>query len=581
MSSGGGVVEKALGLSLEHASPLVEGVVKSVHSLPSTADAKTTEEQLHLALSRGGSVAVRATNPALESAANFAKLSPSDQWRQVMAARDQALKTVDKEGQELVEQIKTNPVGEQALSIAAGVIEDFGLKDILKSFEAAQKGNVVDALKYFGMGGLNLLGELTGVKDLFVRFPDAVSRGDFVGAGLSLASGLFSIATFGAGSLITATARTALKSFLQTGAREAFEIFAKETAEQVGKYLATEAAKTLSKQSLREVVVEGFEAAGKEAAEGVAKEVAEVGAEGVSAETVKQLASEATEKATKKLLEDLGVDKLISELVERRLHSIADNKAISGAGEKLADDLRSLGVDERKINQMVMGARTQFKSAGKAGTYGEKFDEELIQIYTEAITKEVKEQLLGAGAKEGFSQGFDRTLTEQLQAAGSKVDEATIATWKKAAGEGFEEALEKGVRETVEQAVREGFTRFRNRGGREDSPASGVRPVGRNRVPQTQDDSSVASDDSGSGQLAIGGVSFADSYFAFEDTTLSEKNTSAANSAIAKSRAEPASRVTPLLKSADEGAAIANSPSTPAPAASTSAATGSGTDHIG
>jgi hypothetical protein len=266
---------------------------------------------------------------------------------------------------------------------------------------------------------------------------------------------------------------------LKAGTKEAFEIFAKEAAEQVSKHLASDAAKAIGNESVQEVVSEAFETTGKEVAEALASKVP-FGAK-LSVNNVTQLAKEAekiayskTKEATEKLLKSLEVDTLITDLVEGRLNSIATKAA--GSGDELAKELKELGVADDKIKQMVKGLRAQFSEAGRAGKFGSKFDDELIQIYTDAISKEVHEKLIAAGSKKSFDEGFEAGLEEALRRRGASVDAEGLKKLKESAGRGFDKGLADGVRETVERAVREAFERFRKQRGDEDSSPAPTPP---------------------------------------------------------------------------------------------------------
>jgi|GEM_PF-6899572 len=426
-------------------------------------------DQVRLELAASGT---KITNLIRETTA----LSGDKQLEAVGKAAQAAGREVARGAGDLAKQVQANPLVNDAVHTAVPVLtqvaSDYGFTNVFDAFKSFQEGKYAEGLKGVGLGAANFAAEWLGLKDLFVRLPDSLSRGDLLGAGLALVSGVFSLCSGGLFSPIRSVLFRSAQVALKAGTREAFEIFAKEAAEQVSKHLASDAAKAIGNKSVQEVVSEAFETTGKEVAEALASKVP-FGAK-LSVNNVTQLAKEAekiayskTKEATEKLLKSLEVDTLITDLVEGRLNSIATKAA--GSGDQLAKELKEFGVADDKIKQMVKGLRAQFSEAGRAGKFGSKFDDELIQIYTDAISKEVHEKLIAAGSKKSFDEGFEAGLEEALRRRGASIDAEGLKKLKESAGRGFDKGLADGVRETVERAVREAFERFRKQRGDEDS----------------------------------------------------------------------------------------------------------------
>lgn len=387
-----------------------------------------------------------------------------------------------KQAPEIAEQVAANPTVKFGTQIIGDIARDYGLNFFGDSFKAFTKGDILGAAKGLGLGALNFGAELLGLKDLFVRLPEAMSRGDVFGAVLALVGGLGSLCSLGLGAPIKSLFFRGAQAALKVGAKEATERFAAATAREIGEEIASAASEKLAGRTLNEVVSQTFEATGKEVAEALANKV-EKGAS-LTGDLLKKLEEEAQElahskvkDATKKLLESSGIDKLITDRVEATLRKIAENAA--KGGEALSAELKGLGVPEDRIKDMVKGLQAQFSKPGQAGKFGERFDEELIQIYTDAISKEVGEKLLQAGAKSSFDNGFAPTLKAALNRRSVSVDANALARLNSAAGRGFDSGFREGVRETVERAVREAFDRFRK--DRSDDSSQGVGRAVRNR----------------------------------------------------------------------------------------------------
>ena len=479
-------------------------------------------EQARLELAKAGSAGIKSVN-------RIAALTPEQRITALQNGAQEVGATATKlaeKAPEIAKQVAANPTAQFATQIIGDIARDYGLNFFGDSFKALTKGDILGAAKGLGLGALNFGAEWLGLKDLFVRLPEAVSRGDLLGAGLALLGGVWSLCTAGLGAPIKSLLFRGAQAALKVGAKEATERFAAATAREIGEEIASAASEKLAGKSLNEVVSQTFEATGKEVAEAVANKVP-IGAS-LSGDLLKKLEKEAQElahskvkEATKKLLESLEIDELITDRVGARLRKIAENAA--KGGEALAAELKGLGVPEDRIKDMVKGLQAQFSKPGQAGKFGKRFDEELIQIYTDAISKEVEEKLLQAGAKSSFDRGFAPTLEAALKQRSVSVDADALARLNLAAGRGFDSGLREGVRETVERAVREAFDRFRKDRSDDSSQGAGTRRNRRKDFPTMVADSDgrIIVDNS-VGQFSAGSATVGNGHTAYDDALITD-----------------------------------------------------------
>jgi DNA-binding ferritin-like protein (Dps family) len=310
------------------------------------------------------------------------------QWPTIQRSVKEAGQVSVEAMQKAKEELESSGQGRFILDQLKGLASQFGLTDAgkgvtklfggsVKVYEGLLSGNfkkVQDGMTEYGSGlldlakgGLNFVGEMVGAKDIMRGF-EALKKGDLLGAAMGFGFGAIqafaTVSTFGmGGAAFSVFARTVGKQWLQTGAKEAFQFFAKEAAEEVGEYMA----KNIGKEAIEQT----FSAAGKE----VAKQVAEEGIEKVTAESIKEMSKEATKKATEKILSEAKVDEVISKVVEQRLDAISQNvsRKFTAKSKELFEAVGA-EISDQKVAKQVIGRLQRALKPGK------NLDEELGAI---------------------------------------------------------------------------------------------------------------------------------------------------------------------------------------------------------
>lgn len=369
------------------------------------------------------------------------------------------------------------------------------------------------------VGAVKCLGEVTGITDLGLAIKHSVhalaayGRGDqsamlihlgqatmhgafaamsWGAIAATVASGGIAAGSIGAVAMGRATAKQASKKALQEISEQFFKKGANELADATVKKLSDNA---------RSLVQEEF---GKQAVQNLEKKAA---AELGTGASKTEIASKANDLALDTLLqrEAIGIaddsGKILAQMPSNEITSNSVREVCRATSDKRIGELHSalqtsevvegLVFDEltrisklsrrkgRREIQNALGcsarqAKQAQKEVQKAMKTG-KFDGQLKDIYTEAISKKITgrfESTIEAPFKQRFRSGlrgqidepWSKTLAkkvdDQAEALGKNVDEFTDelveAGWK-GAREGIESATKKAVREGIERA----FSRFR------------------------------------------------------------------------------------------------------------------------
>lgn len=371
------------------------------------------------------------------------------------------------------------------------------------------------------LGGLRLLGEVTGVIDLFLACKHgcqaivAYGRGDMTGvaihtaqavmhgtfAALSAGSIAATVATAGAAggaivgvALLRQSAKEATKVVLKEASKQFFKGAAKEIGEVALQKVAGNATEVLTNRFGAEAVLQAVEkhagqelvqAVGKEAREAVVnkavmkellerearegagdvlKEVARRGQTAISTEVFESVGKEIGEKRTVALLKELKLDAIVKDEVLPLLRSTTDSNP-----KKLASTLsEKFGLSKDEAKQMA-------KEVQRCLNKG-RSDEEIKAILEEGISKPLTEKMakemekpfkdtMRSGLKGEMPDVFGREMVEAVEkkaaslgkTVDSYVDELTEASWK-----GYREGIERAVKSVVREGIEKAFKEFRN-----------------------------------------------------------------------------------------------------------------------
>lgn len=367
-----------------------------------------------------------------------------------------------------------------AEQLAANLKQNLG--EIGAHYVAAWKG-VGSAALSLGQG----VCEFTGVADMY-RAGVAIANGDWISASMHLTFAAGSVAglfTLGASNVAVLGAKQAtkeaVKQVLKQGAKEGFELLAKEVGEQAlntlakesiealakqtlkeaGQEVTKEALETASKQILKQAGVESLENASKESLEAVlkvtlersgaqaatntaevmTKELAEMGAERLAAlrastELTEDFARQIAKTETEKIAADLvrnPAKQAVSEMLERIEKSSAKDLA------------QELGIEKKAAKEMQRAL-----ARGKA-------DDEIKQMLEEQLVRDLKDPVAN-----GMRDGFEKTMEGRAKEI-SKSFDLDEAALRKGAREGFEEGVEAGVRRGAREGIEQSFREFRGR----------------------------------------------------------------------------------------------------------------------
>jgi hypothetical protein len=390
------------------------------------------------------------------------------------------------------------------------------------------------------VGGLTLLGEVTGVTDLFLAGKHACQaviaygRGDMTGvaihtaqavmhgtfAALSAGSIAATVATAGAAggaivgvTLMRQSAKEATKVVLKEASKQFFKAAANELGEVALQKVAGNATEVLTKRYGAEAVLQAVEkhagqelaqAVGKEAREAVVnqavmkellqreareggrdvlKEVARRGPTAVSTEVFESVGKELGEKRTVALLKELKLDTIVKDEVLPLLRNTAESNP-----KKLAASLsEKFGLSKDEAKQMAKEVQGCLKKG--------RSDEEIKALLEEGISKPLAEKMakemekpfkdtVRSGLKGEMPDVFGKEMVEAVEkkaaslgkSVDSYVDELTEAAWK-----GYREGIERAVKSVVREGIEKAFKEFRNtkfRGRMHGAAGGGVEALG-------------------------------------------------------------------------------------------------------
>lgn len=370
------------------------------------------------------------------------------------------------------------------------------------------------------VGGVKLLGEVTGVTDLFLAGKHscqaviAYGRGDMAGvaihsaqaamhgtfAALSAGSIAATVATAGAaGASVVAvvTLRQSAKEAAKVVLKEASKQFFKEASKEIGevalKKVSSNATEVLSRRYGPEAVLQAVEkhagqelaqAVGKEARQAVVdkavmkellqreareggrdvlKEISKRGPDAISKEAFEQVSREIGEKRTVALLKELKADTIVKDEVLPLLKNAAESNP-----KKFAATLtEKFGLSKGEAKDMAKEVQRCLKKGKSDDEIKALLEEGISKPFSAKMAKEMEQPFkdtIRSGLKGEMPDVFGREMVEAVEKKAAKlgkdvnkfIDELTESAWK-----GYREGIERAIKSVVREGIEKAFKEFR------------------------------------------------------------------------------------------------------------------------
>ena len=305
-------------------------------------------------------------------------------------------------------------------------------------------------LKDIGQGLFKSVLALTGISDV-VQIIQCIAAGDWQGVAVGVACLAAAYLTFKVGKHLF---KTGLKQFAKDGMHVIADRLGDEVVKEMTDKVGSQALQKLCKAAGTEAAQDALKNLEKE----ITKQIAKKGSVQLTHVMVKEIAANSTEKITTKLLEQIGLKDIVSNVVERELNRIA-----STSSKKIAKEFIEAGYKREIAMKMASGLKYAIGKKGGKAAFGKAFENELKDILEEGITKKVKKCLIDNGMRDAFEKTWDEGIEKLALKYGKHgFDRETADMCKKAGREGFEEGLDRAVRKQVRKGIEEAFKRFRN-----------------------------------------------------------------------------------------------------------------------
>ena len=282
-------------------------------------------------------------------------------------------------------------------------------------------------------GAITAVGEFTGVSDL-CRAAVAYSKGDYAQAAM--------YAAIGGGQLALIVTTFGLANILSTPAKKA--------ALKGAEVLVRKSASELLEVAAKKVTTEVLDNAAKRGVLDSVKQILKTARGKINDDYVKKVLAESFENISEKLMRDFKLDKLCEKSTFKLLKQI--NKS---SLKDLTNEFVSAGIAKSEAKYM---AKSLKKALGKPGRKS-RYHGMLEDCMTDVFTKEIVEDFMGRGLRQGFERVWNKAVP-RIQNFHGLSDDVTLGI-KLAGKEGFEEGVEQGIRKVVKQSVAKAFARYR------------------------------------------------------------------------------------------------------------------------